>query len=89
MLLQYIIQLFFSPRLNEYTCLKLSLVSEIVAEIPLLQMMQEEQSDEKDGESFTQQQSAIMAALSFIGSDDSRCFIIDQSRTQYFVLILL
>ncbi len=59
-------------RLNEYVCLKLSLVNEIVAEIPLLQMMQEEGLDERDGENFTQQQSSIVASLALIGTDDAR-----------------
>ncbi len=59
-------------RLNEYMCLKLSLVTEIVAEIPLLQMMQQEGLDDRDVENFTHQQSSIVASLALIGADDSR-----------------
>ncbi len=74
--------------MNEYICLKLSLVSEIVAEIPLLQMMQEDQTDESDVENFTAQQSSIMASLAFIGADDSR-FLMQHSISLSFCLLCL
>ena len=72
----------WTARINEYACLKLSLVSEIVAEIPLLQMMQQLDDDggvdgdhHRDGggrSNFTQQQSSIMACLALIGGFDAR-----------------
>lgn len=58
----------WTNKINEYVCLKLSLVNEIVAEIPILQM----QLDEKEVENFTLQQSSIMASLALIGGFDHR-----------------
>ena len=63
----------WTARLNEYVCLKLSLVNEIVAEIPILQMQLDEDDDCGGGrDSFTPQQSSIMASLSLIGGFDAR-----------------
>ncbi|QQP57480.1 Uncharacterized protein FKW44_002489, partial [Caligus rogercresseyi] len=58
----------WSNKINEYICLKLSLVNEIVSEIPILQM----QLDDCEQDKFTLQQSAIMASLALIGGFDSR-----------------
>ena len=58
----------WNRRINEYICLKMNLVNEIVSEIPILQM----QLAEGDGENFTAQQSAIISSLSIIGGFDSR-----------------
>ena len=61
----------WSVKLNDFICLKLSLIHEIVAEIPILQM-QLVPEDREGLESFTSQQSAIVASLSFIGGFDPR-----------------
>ena len=58
----------WNRKINEYICLKMNLVNEIVSEIPILQM----QLAEGDGENFTAQQSAIISSLSIIGGFDSR-----------------
>ena len=58
----------WNRRINEYICLKMNLVNEIVSEIPILQM----QLAEGDGENFTAQQSAIISSLSIIGGFDCR-----------------
>lgn len=53
-------------KINESACLKLSLVHEIVAEIPTLPIQ------DKEHEDFLAQQSSIMASLALIGGLDSR-----------------
>ena len=57
-------------------CLKLSLVNEIVAEIPLLQMQLPNETDgltsSPSVENFIGQQSSIMACLALIGGYDLR-----------------
>ncbi len=66
--------------INEYVALKLSLVSELVAEIPQLQMQLEATGDHSgdgdeqrdDCENFTLQQSGIVASLALIGGADTR-----------------
>ncbi|XP_040568701.2 LOW QUALITY PROTEIN: E3 ubiquitin-protein ligase HERC2-like [Lepeophtheirus salmonis] len=58
----------WSNKINDYICLKLSLVHEIVSEIPILQM----QLDESEQDKFTLQQSAIMASLAVMGGFDLR-----------------
>jgi hypothetical protein len=64
----------WAARINDFICLKLSLISEIVAEIPILQMqlMAEEPGE---GENFLLQQSSIVASLSVIGGFDSRPYL--------------
>ena len=67
---------------NDYACLKLSLVTEIVAEIPILQMQLEGSGGGKEAEEtaggggrtddFTAQQSSIVASLALIGGFDAR-----------------
>ena len=57
--------------MNDFICLKLSLIHEIVAEIPILQM-QLIPEDREGLESFTSQQSSIIASLSLIGGFDPR-----------------
>ena len=69
---------------NDYACLKLSLVTEIVADIPILQMQLEGSGGggkeaEEDGltsagrtDDFTAQQSSIVASLALIGGFDAR-----------------
>ena len=61
----------WSAKINEYISLKLSLIHEIVAEIPILQM-QLLPEDREGLESFTTQQSAIIASLCLIGGFDPR-----------------
>lgn len=61
----------WSSKINEYICLKLSLIHEIVAEIPILQM-QLLPEDREGLESFTAQQSAIIASLCLVGGFDPR-----------------
>ena len=58
----------WTSRINEYICLKMSFVNEIITEIPILQM----QLNEGDGENFTAQQASIISCLSLIGGFDSR-----------------
>jgi E3 ubiquitin-protein ligase HERC2 len=58
----------WNKRINDYICLKMSLVNEIVSEIPILQM----QLEEGDVENFTAQQSAIISSLSLMGGFDPR-----------------
>ena len=58
----------WNSRINEYICLKMSFVNEIITEIPILQM----QLNEGDGENFTAQQSSIISCLSLIGGFDTR-----------------
>ena len=58
----------WNKRINEFICLKMSLVNEIISEIAILQM----QLQEGDGENFTAQQSAIISSLSLIGGFDCR-----------------
>ena len=66
----------WSRKINEYMCLKLSLVNEIVAEIPLLQMQLPNETDgltsSPSVENFIGQQSSIMACLALIGGYDLR-----------------
>jgi E3 ubiquitin-protein ligase HERC2 len=59
----------WNSRINEYICLKMSFVNEIITEIPILQM---QLADGDDGENFTGQQSSIISCLSLIGGFDSR-----------------
>ena len=67
-------------KINDYACLKLSLVSEIVAEIPILQMQLEggkaptdlEDTSTGGRDDFTAQQSSIVASLALIGGFDAR-----------------
>ena len=49
----------WNKKINEFICLKMSLVNEIISEIAILQM----QLQEGDGENFTAQQSAIISSL--------------------------
>ena len=58
----------WNKKINEFVCLKMSLVNEIISEIAILQM----QLQEGDGENFTAQQSAIISSLSLIGGFDPR-----------------
>ena len=58
----------WNKKINEFICLKMSLVNEIISEIAILQM----QLQEGDGENFTAQQSAIISSLSLIGGFDPR-----------------
>ena len=58
----------WNTKINEYICLKMSFVNEIITEIPILQM----QLNEGDGENFTAQQSSVISCLSLIGGFDSR-----------------
>ena len=70
----------WSGKVNDYACLKLSLVNEIVAEIPILQMQLdggrsmdlEETSTGGGRDDFTAQQSSIVASLALIGGFDAR-----------------
>ena len=73
-------------KINDYACLKLSLVNEIVAEIPILQMQLEgsgrnreaastadpEETSTGGRDDFTAQQSSIVASLALIGGFDAR-----------------
>ena len=61
----------WSSKINDFISLKLSLIHEIVAEIPILQM-QLVPEDREGLESFTAQQSSIIASLSLIGGFDPR-----------------
>ena len=66
----------WNSKINEYMCLKLSLVNEIVAEIPLLQMQLPNETDicpsGNSDSNFISQQSSIMACLALIGGFDPR-----------------
>ena len=75
----------WASKINEFICLKLSLINEIVSEIPILQMqLPDEQIDNYHTEAvgnlnskgcldnFLLQQSSIMASLALIGDFDSR-----------------
>ena len=75
----------WSGKINDYACLKLSLVNEIVAEIPILQMQLEgsgrnreaastdlEETSTGGRDDFTAQQSSIVASLALIGGFDAR-----------------
>ena len=78
----------WSTKINEYICLKLSLINEIVSEIPILQMqLPDEQIDNYHNcavgvggvstskgclDNFLLQQSSIMASLALIGDFDPR-----------------
>ena len=59
----------WNSRINEYICLKMSFVNEIITEIPILQM---QLTDGDEGENFTCQQSSVISCLSLIGGFDSR-----------------
>ena len=58
----------WNKKINEFICLKMSLVNEIISEIAILQM----QLQDGDGENFTAQQAAIISSLSLIGGFDPR-----------------
>ena len=58
----------WNKKINEFICLKMSLLNEIISEIAGLQMTLQE----GDGENFTAQQSAIISSLSLIGGFDPR-----------------
>ena len=76
----------WSSKINEFICLKLSLINEIVSEIPILQMqLPDEQIDNFHNcsttgglsskgclDNFLLQQSSIMASLALIGDFDPR-----------------
>jgi hypothetical protein len=57
----------WSARINALISLKLSHVREIITEIPILQMMHNQ-----EGENFTAQQSAVISCLALIGGFDGR-----------------
>ena len=60
----------WNKQINEFVCLKMSLVQEIVSEIAGLQMQLDQ--DGEAVENFTAQQSAIISSLSLIGGLDTR-----------------
>jgi len=61
----------WNARINEFICVKMNFVNEIITEIPILQLLQqEEEGDSSDN--YTGQQASIISCLSLIGGFDSR-----------------